>query len=166
MFKPYFTRFAAYNIWANGKLYDAASAVSEADLTRDVGAFFGSLSGTLNHMIVADRVWLRRFLGDGPEERQLNRVITHDLDELRGLRAVEDDRISGFITSRSEADFAASFSYRNIAGHRFTQPLSETLAHFFNHHTHHRGQAHGILTHLTGNAPELDLLYYIRELEG
>ena len=166
MFKPYFRRFAAYNIWANGKLYDAAAAVSEADRTRDVGAFFGSLSGTLNHMIVADRVWLRRFLGDGPEETQLNRVITHDVAELRGLRHAEDSRIAQFIASRSEADLAATFSYRNIAGHEFRQPLSETLAHFFNHHTHHRGQAHGILTHLTGKAPELDLLYYIRELEG
>jgi len=166
MFKPYFRRFAAYNIWANGKLYDAAAAVSEADRTRDVGAFFGSLSGTLNHMIVADRVWLRRFLGDGPEETQLNRVITHDLAELRGLRHAEDTRITDFIASRSEADLAATFTYRNIAGHEFRQPLSETLAHFFNHHTHHRGQAHGILTHLTGKAPELDLLYYIRDLEG
>ncbi|MDF1736147.1 MAG: DinB family protein [Minwuia sp.] len=166
MFKPYFARFAAYNIWANGKLYDAAADVPAADLTRDVGAFFGSLSGTLNHMIVADRVWLRRFLGDGPEESQLNRIITHDLAELRTLRNTEDSRISGFIGSRSEADLAGTFSYRNIAGHAFEQPLSETLAHFFNHHTHHRGQAHGILTHLTGKAPELDLLYYIRDLEG
>lgn len=166
MFKPYFTRFAAYNIWANGKLFDAAATVPEVDRTRDVGAFFGSLSGTLNHMIVADRVWLRRFLGDGPEETQLSRVITHDLAELRSLRDAEDKRINDFIDSRTEADFARTFSYRNIAGHEFSQPLSETLAHFFNHHTHHRGQAHGILTHLTGKAPELDLLYYIRDLEG
>ncbi len=166
MFRPYFERFAAYNIWANAKLYDAAGRMSDTDRNRDVGAFFGSLTGTLNHMIVADRVWLRRFTGSGPEETQLNRIITTDLAGLRDLRNAEDARITGFIAGCSEQDLAGPFSYRNIAGHEFRQPLSETLAHFFNHHAHHRGQAHAILTHLTGTAPELDLLYYIRDLEG
>jgi len=166
MFKPYFERFAAYNIWANRRIYDAAAALPDADRTRDVGAFFGSLSGTLNHIVVADRVWLRRMRGDGPEETRLDRLITHDMTELRALRAAEDARISDFIATRTEADFAGNFSYRNIAGQPFTQPLAETLAHFFNHQTHHRGQAHGIVSHLGGTPPELDLLYCIREQQG
>ncbi len=165
MFKAHFARFAAYNVWANGLLYDAAADVSSEMFTRDAGAFFGSLSGTLNHIIVADRIWLRRIRGDGPEENQLDRLITDDIADLRAARQVEDERITDFVETRQEADFLADVSYHNTSGEAFMQPLNTIMAHFFNHQTHHRGQAHGILTQLAGAAPSIDLLYYIRSLE-
>ncbi len=166
MFKPYFARFAAYNAWANGLIYDATAEVSADQFTGDAGAFFGSLSGTLNHMIVADRIWLRRLRGDGPEETRLDRKITDDLAELRAARRVEDDRIIDYVEAREEADFLADISYRNTSGEPFTQSLDAVMGHFFNHQTHHRGQAHAILTRLTGTAPSIDLLYYMRDLDA
>lgn len=166
MYRPNFVRFAAYNAWANGLIYDAAAEVPQDMFTRDVGAFFGSLSGTLNHIIIADRLWLRRMCGDGPVETRLDRTITDDLSELRAARLAEDARITDLVETRQEADFAADLSYHTTSGEPFTQPLNLVLAHFFNHQTHHRGQAHGILTQLSGSAPSIDLLYFLRSLDG
>ncbi|MDF1720315.1 MAG: DinB family protein [Minwuia sp.] len=165
MFKPYFMRLANYNIWANGLLYDAADQVPKDQQTEDVGAFFGSLSGTLNHIIIADRIWLRRLRGDGPEETQHDRIVSHDMAKLRAARRVEDDRVMDFVGTRQESDYAGTISYRTTSGEPFSQQLDAVLAHFFNHQTHHRGQAHDILTRLTGSAPSIDLLYYIRSLD-
>lgn len=165
MYKPNFAHFAAYNAWANTLIYDAAASVSQDTFTHDIGAFFGSLSGTLNHIIIADRIWLRRMSGDGPVETQLDRRVTNDLAELRAARIAEDARIAEFVETRHEADFAADLSYHTTSGEPFTQPLNLVLAHFFNHQTHHRGQAHGILTQLSVSAPSIDLLYYLRSLD-
>ena len=63
--KQHFMMFAAYNQWANGRIYDAAADLNDAEFERDVGAFFGSMMGTLNHLLVADRVWMKRFSGEG-----------------------------------------------------------------------------------------------------
>ena len=115
------------------------------------GAFFGSLHGTLNHMVVADRVWLRRFTGDGPVQTRLDEILFEDLDRLEEARAAEDERIVGYIDRLSEADLASTFSYRTITQPQdITQPLAPALSHFFNHQTHHRGQAHGLITEIAG----------------
>ena len=72
--KQHFMMFAAYNRWANARIYDAAAALPEEAFKRDVGAFFGSLMGTLNHILVADRIWLKRFTGEGEAPASLDTV--------------------------------------------------------------------------------------------
>jgi uncharacterized damage-inducible protein DinB len=166
MFKPYFEMFALYNRWANERLYDAARTLPEPEFRRSRGAFFGSLSGTLNHLVVADRIWLRRFTGKGPVQTRLDEVLHEELAPLEILRREEDERIIAYIHSLNEADLEATFSYRTITGNMdMTQPLAPALAHFFNHQTHHRGQAHCLLTEAAGNAatPSLDLILFQRE---
>ena len=164
--QSYFAMFAAYNRWANRRLYDAARALPEHDYRADRGAFFGSLHGTLNHMIVADRIWMRRFTGEGPVQTQLDEILFDDFAKMEADRAAMDDRIVGYIDSLSEADIAGTFSYRTIVNPAdITQPLIPALAHFFNHQTHHRGQAHCLVTEIAGNEAmsSLDLLIFQRE---
>jgi uncharacterized damage-inducible protein DinB len=164
--KAHFAMLAGYNRWANRRLYAAAGNLSDADYRANRGAFFGSLHGTLNHLLVADRVWMRRFTGDGPVQTRLDEILFEDLAALERARRNEDDRIAAYIDRLSDADLGRSFTYRTITQPAdVTQPLAPALAHFFNHQTHHRGQAHALVTMAVGNAvmPPLDLILFQRE---
>jgi uncharacterized damage-inducible protein DinB len=155
---------AHYNAWANTRLYDAAASVPDDGYRSDLGAFFGSLHRTLNHLVVTDRIWMKRFTGSGEALAQLDAVPYDDLAELRAAREAEDARIVGWVESLSDADIAATFTYWSITNPReITQPLAPALLHFFNHQTHHRGQAHALLTRLTGDAPSFDLVLFQRQ---
>jgi uncharacterized damage-inducible protein DinB len=159
MLKPHFTQFAAYNRWANRRLYDVAAGLPDDARKRDVGVFFRSLHGTLNHLLVADRVWLRRLTGEGPEPARLNEILYDGFDDLRAAREAEDARVIRFIDGLDEADLAAAFEYRTLGGRAFSQRRCDVLSHLFNHQTHHRGQAHAALTILGVAEPDpLDLL--------
>jgi len=163
--QPHFLMLARYNEWANRRLYDAAATLPDADYRRDRGAFFKSMHGTLNHLLVADRIWMRRFTGAGEAPDRLDAILFETLAALREAREAEDRRITAYVEGLDEARLAGSIRYRRVSTpEEFEQPLAPALAHFFNHQTHHRGQAHGILTGLTGKAPELDLLYFQRTL--
>jgi len=166
MMKLHFTMFALYNRWANERLYDAARALPDDELRKQRGAFFGSLLATLNHLVVGDRVWMRRFTGRGPVQTRLDEILHEQLEPLEVLRRDEDERIIAYVESLTEADLEATITYRTITGPMdITQPLSPALAHFFNHQTHHRGQAHSLVTQAAGNAamPSLDLILFQRE---
>ena len=162
----HFAMFARYNAWANRRLYDAAAKLPDADYRAEKGAFFGSVHRTLNHILVGDRIWMRRFTGEGPTYNALNAVPCEDLASLRKEREAEDKRIIAFVDGLDEARLAMTFTYRTVtAPAEITQPLAPALAHFFNHQTHHRGQVHGLLTALAGQdaAPSLDLILFQRE---
>jgi uncharacterized damage-inducible protein DinB len=161
-----YKNFAGYNAWANGRIYEAAAALSDADYRADRGAFFKSVHGTLNHLLVADRIWMRRFTGEGPSPTQLDEILFEDFSDLREARRAEDARIVGYTAGLQPADLDGLFRYRTIVNPvDIEQPLAPALDHFFNHQTHHRGQVHALLTAMTGNAatPSLDLLIYQRE---
>jgi uncharacterized damage-inducible protein DinB len=157
MLKAHFDQLAAYNRWANRRVYaDAATLPNEAR-TRGAGLFFGSLLGTLNHMLVADYIWMRRFTGEGPQPERLNQVLYEDFDALRAAREAEDERIFAFVTGTD--DYDRVISYQNSTGRTFTQALGPALTHFFNHQAHHRGQVHAGLTIAGIREPQsLDLL--------
>ncbi|WP_460452062.1 DinB family protein [Alsobacter sp. SYSU BS001988] len=161
---PRIRSFAGYNAWANRRLYDAAARLDDADYRADRGAFFRSVHGTLNHLLAADRIWMRRFTGEGDAPKRLD-VILHDrLEDLRRAREAEDARIVAFAQGLTEERLAGSIRYARVTtGEVFAQPLAPALDHFFNHQTHHRGQVHALLTGLGAEAPELDLLFYHRE---
>lgn len=155
---------ARYNAWANGRLYAAAATLPEADYRADRGAFFKSVHGTLNHILVGDRVWMRRFTGTGEAPDRLDAILFDDLPALTAARRTEDGRIIGWLDRLGADDLQATFRYHTITNPTtIEQPLAPALDHFFNHQTHHRGQAHCLLTMLAGDAPALDLILFQRE---
>ena len=157
--KACFEQRAAYNRWANARLYEAALNVSDADYRRDVGAFFKSLHGTLNHLLLTDRLWLKRLTGEGEHPNRLNAIIYEDRRALASARADEDDRIVGYVAALDDAALDGLQKYSTTSGKPFEQKRGDILAHLFNHQTHHRGQAHTILSIVTGKEPpSLDLL--------
>ena len=165
--KQHFMMFAAYNAWANQRIYEAASGLTAEEFARDVGAFFKSMRGTLNHLLVADRIWLKRFTGEGDAPAALDTILYLDFAKLRTARKAEDRRLVDWIESRSDKALAGRFTYMTVTDMRtVSQRLAPALAHLFNHQTHHRGQAHTILTVLGRQAPSLDLIQFQRTEEG
>lgn len=161
--KEHFAMMAEYNAWANTRLYRMASQLSDEQYRRDVGAYFENLHGTLNHLLVADRIWLWRLTGTGPAPAPLDTILFDTLPELTAARRAEDERLVRFVESTTNERLGAPFEYQTARG-THTQLLREILAHLFNHQTHHRGQAHGILTAVGVREPDsLDLVWMLRE---
>lgn len=159
--KTHFELFAAYNTWANKKIYDAARALSDSDYRRDEKAFFGSVHATLNHILVADRVWMHRFTGRGETYDKLDLILFEELDALHDARMAEDQRIVDWIETKNASDFDETFTYQPVTTPEpVTSQYAPCVAHFFNHQTHHRGQVHALLTRLSGKAPSIDLIYF------
>jgi uncharacterized damage-inducible protein DinB len=157
MLKAHFDQLAGYNRWANRRIYDDAASLPDEARKRGAGLFFGSVHGTLNHLLVADYIWMRRFTGDGPQPERLNQILYEDFSALRTAREAEDERILGFVTGLQSYD--REIVYQNSSGKTFRQELAPALTHFFNHQAHHRGQVHAGLTIAGIREPaSLDLL--------
>lgn len=162
--KRHILTMANYNAWANARLFEMALGLPDDLYRKDVGAYFGSLHGTLNHLLVADSIWMRRLTGTGDHPARLDAIMFDDLPSLYAARQTVDQRIIAFAQSLSDADLNAIWEYQTIGGVTYRQTRRDTLAHVFNHQTHHRGQAHTILTILGVTEPDsLDLLTMQRE---
>lgn len=144
MLKDHFDQLAAYNRWANRRIYNDAASLPDEVRKRPAGLFFSSVHGTLNYLLVADYVWMRRFTGDGPLPERLNQILFDDFFQLRTAREQEDERIFAFVTGLNGYD--REIVYQNSSGRTFRDQIGHALTHFFNHQTHHRGQVHAGLT--------------------
>jgi uncharacterized damage-inducible protein DinB len=165
--KQHFAMFAAYNRWANDRIYEAAASLSEAEFNQTTGVVFGSVMGTLNHLLVADRIWMKRFTGLGDAPARLDAIVHAALPALRIARRAEDARIVDWIDGLTRDALAGRFTYVTVTDMRtISQRLAPALAHFFNHQTHHRGQAHACLTILGKPSVALDMIYFQRTEEG
>jgi len=162
--KAHFVMMANYNEWANARLFRVAGTLEETLYRKEVGAYFRSLHGTLNHLLVADRIWMRRLTGTGDHPEKLNAILFEDLPSLHAARVEEDRRLITFVQSLDEPAFEEAWDYRTLNRTPQRQRRREILAHLFNHETHHRGHAHAILTVLGVAEPEpLDLLIMLRD---
>jgi uncharacterized damage-inducible protein DinB len=164
--KSRYQMFAGYNAWCNERLYAAAATVPDADYRADRGAFFRSLHGTLNHLLVGDRIWMRRFTGAGAQPPALDAILYDAFEALREARRKEDTLISRYIDRLREDDLRGTLRYKTVVRPQvIEQALAPALDHFFNHQTHHRGQAHALLSSIIGSdaTPGFDLIIYQRE---
>ncbi len=160
---------AEYNAWMNGKLYEAVARLPAEEIVRERGAFFGSILGTLNHLAVADTIWLKRLaehparhaalepLRGTPMPQRLDEPLSEDFSGLRAQRERMDAVIREWAAALTEADLATPLRYVNLRGQAFVYDTFALLMHFFNHQTHHRGQVHAMLTQAGGKPHDTDL---------
>jgi len=158
----HFQLLAHYNTLANRKLYAACAALDDLERKRIRPAFFKSIHGTLNHILVGDRIWLDRFEGKEVPSTGLDAILYEDFEELRDARILEDERIEACIANFTEAFLTKSIRYRNNQGNIHADPVPLLVAHFFNHQTHHRGQVHDLLNQTAIAPPSLDMHRVIR----
>ena len=162
--KRHFSLMAAYNRWANLRLYDMAVALPDELYRKPIDVYFKSLHGTLNHILTADRIWMYRLERKGDHPDRLNAIIHDDIASLRTARLAEDHRIVSFVDNLDDADFEKQWEYQTLNGTPQRKYVREILAHMFNHQTHHRGQAHAALTVLGVSEPApLDLLIMLNQ---
>ena len=154
----HFRQCATYNRLANERLYAACALLSDPQRRQDLEAFFGSIHGTLNHIMTGDRIWMARFAGETVPSTGLDAILYDDFPELRDARAAEDARIEGFFATVDAGFLDRPIVYVNNEGRRFSDPATVLVPHLFNHQTHHRGQVHAMITRLDrGLAPVLDM---------
>jgi uncharacterized damage-inducible protein DinB len=175
MQKASFQLMAQYNQWMNQRLYSCAAPLSADQLAEDRGAFFRSILGTLNHIMVGDLLWLKRFASHPSGFKSLQPLLTRSnpeslgsilydtIDELRPEREKLDTQILSFSKELSDKDLESELEYKNTKGELFTNNFSFLIQHFFNHQTHHRGQLSTLFNQLNIDIGETDLLVMIRE---
>ena len=158
----HFRMLAVYNRLANRRLYDTCARLTDGKREQRRPAFFGSIHGTLNHILVGDRIWLARFSREEVPSTGLDTILYQRFAELREAREREDARIEEFIAGIDEEFLSVTIRYENNEGRTLEDPVDLLLPHFFNHGTHHRGQVHDMLSQTNVPPPVLDLHRVIR----
>lgn len=168
--KTNFELMAAYNRWINEKLYASVATLNKEEIARDRGAFFGSILGTLNHILVADTIWLQRFaehpqgftslaaIRNVRKPNSLAEIRYADIAALAAARASMDQMILAFSHELTDDILGSALAYANTKGEHFHRQLGHLVQHFFNHQTHHRGQVSVLLNQIGIDIGVTDLL--------
>jgi uncharacterized damage-inducible protein DinB len=156
----YVTVMAGYNRRMNERIYASAARLPDEARRSDQGAFFGSIHGTLCHLLWADRIWMSRF--DGWEKPAValrdSPGLVKAFEDLRAMRGEADRRIEEWAGRVRPEDLAGDLTWFSGAANRMmTADRGGLLVHFFNHQTHHRGQIHALLTRLGEQTGDTDL---------
>ena len=157
-----FQMLARYNAGANARLYEACAQLDDIERTRVRQAYFKSIHGTLNHILVGDRIWLARFEGREVPSTGLDAILYDNFAELCAARIAEDQRIAAMTAGLTEEFLTRLITYVNNQGRTLTDPVDLLITHFFNHQTHHRGQVHALLSQTEIAPPVLDLHRILR----
>lgn len=169
--------FAEYNRLMNQRQYAAAAKLSKEELCEDKGAFFKSVLGTLNHILVGDIIWLKRFaahpscskalsyISELDKPAALSDVLFTDLGELGAEREKVDEIIVNWIAQLSDKELGECISYSSMAGKPFSKPLLSLINHLFLHQVHHRGQVTTLLSQCGVDFGETDMIEIISECD-
>jgi uncharacterized damage-inducible protein DinB len=161
--RAHLATLARYNLWATRRLAERVAALPEADYRRDAGLFFRSVHGTLNHLLVAEHhVWFPRFAEGRSPRLRLDDELEHDRARLAERLEAGARRWPAFVAALGPERLAGTLSYVSTAGVPTALPFAATLAHVFNHGSHHRGQLSAALTAMGQPPPELDLVLMLQ----
>lgn len=146
------TRFqlmAEYNRWMNQKLYAVCANIPDEKRKADLGAFFRSIHGTLNHILWGDRIWLWRFTGERFVFGKMGEDVYADFETLRGEREKTDEFILDWAKNLREDWLAGPFEFTSVQdGSTRHGPAWIFVTQLFNHQTHHRGQVTTLIKQL------------------
>jgi uncharacterized damage-inducible protein DinB len=150
---------ASYNHWMNDRLYSLCAEIPDDERKHDRGAFFGSIHGTLNHLLLADKVWLGRFEGQPFQVQSLDQELYENFVELRAEREVTDRHIETWAAGLTEEKLASQFQFSSITRPGLREcELWVVVLHLFNHQTHHRGQLTTLLSQMGKDYGITDLI--------
>ena len=152
----------SYGSWATARMCRAAKALTDEQREAVAASSFPSLTATLAHLVSAEWIWLRRWLGDSPTslpswaEGPTFQAITAQ------LAAVEAERAT-WMAPLTDADLRRVISYHALDGHPYAHPLEKLMRHVVNHSTYHRGQMATQLRQLGQTPPNTDFIRFVRE---
>ena len=147
--RSYSSMMAAYNAWMNESLYRAAGELTDEQRCRDMGAFFGSIHATLNHILVGDQAWMQRFLGEPVTMKSAQDQPYADFNALWNARRQLDQKISDWADAIDDTSGNSVLNFHSVVYQRDRSlAVWAGIVHMFNHQTHHRGQVTTLLKQL------------------
>jgi uncharacterized damage-inducible protein DinB len=161
---------ARYNTWMNERLYALAATLSDTERRADRGAFFRSIHGTFNHLLLVERVWLHRLTGDAAlstscdasghpiRVRTLDQELYADFEVLRHEQATTDAHVERWTDGLDPTVIAGPIRYRSTDGTEREHPYWQAVTHLFNHQTHHRGQLTTLFSQIGHDPGVTDLI--------
>lgn len=162
--KSHFVVLADYQHWANEVMFGALDHLQDEVLSSDQGLFFHSIHHTVDHMLLVSQVWLARLQGESPNANY--RVIHHpEWRELKQALRKETRKLQSWLEAQSDAFYGAEFEFSGADGKRHKMWVREALTHVFTHYAHHRGQVSAVITRVAGPCPEMDFVFYRREMD-
>lgn len=151
-----------YNDWANQRILNAAAQIADEQFLAPAAFSHGGLRGALTHILFAEWVWRKRWLGESPAKR----IEPEEFPNLVSLRArwrEEQKALSSFLTSLTDEKLNAPFQYKNARGEPLENILWHVMAHLVNHGTQHRGEAAAMLTEFGRSPGDIDFIVFLRE---
>lgn len=154
----YARTMAAYNQWMNRKILTICATLTDVQRKEDKGAFFKSIHGTLNHILLADKIWMGRFLDEPFQVDSLAQELYADFDALCIARDQQDQSILAWVAGLQVDHFGETLNYLPATSSvPKSLPMWLAVTHFFNHQTHHRGQVTALLSQLGKDPGVTDL---------
>lgn len=138
MNKSYFLELAQYNIWANQKMTDWLSQISEEQWSQKLIGSFDSIESTAIHTAGSEKIWFERL------NYQANPFLTLTFkgskNDLIEIWRNASENLKNYVCNTSEEDLMESFPYKSLKNKDFSRVKYQAVAHVFNHSTYHRGQ--------------------------
>ena len=159
-----FQLFSNFNKWTNNKIITFCKKLTENEYKKDRKAFFSSIHGTLNHLLVVDRAFTSRIEGRKYDLKNLNQILYENLFQLEGARIKEDNNLIDLVNNLSEESINKEITYQNFEAKKTTCTINMMLITMFNHQTHHRGQVHNMLSQAGMKPPQIDIPDFITYL--
>jgi len=153
-----FQLLANFNTWANTKIFSACKELDEAGYKKNRKAFFSSIHGTLNHLLVVDRAYISRIEGKDHGLKDLDQILFESLRQLEEARIKEDKRLVDLVNNLSKESIHKEITYKGFETGNTTYTINMILLTLFNHQTHHRGQIHNMLSQADIKPPQIDII--------
>ena len=148
-YSNYFDSLSKYNIWMNQKLYTVCDSINDDVRKKDMGAFFGSIHRTLDHILYGDKAWLERLRDRSFTPRNIGETLHEEWGALKTERFAIDQEIDAWIQTLTEESLGSIFTFTsNVDKKERSIPTRILVQHLFNHQTHHRGQLTVLLSQL------------------
>ena len=156
-----FQLLANFNTWANTKIFSACKELDDTEYKKDRKAFFSSIHGTLNHLLVVDRAYIFHIERKDHGLKSLDQILYENLFQLEEARIKEDKRLVDLVNNLSEESIHKEITYNGFETGKTTHTINIILLSMFNHQTHHRGQIHNMLSQAGIKPPQIDIPDFI-----
>ena len=157
-----FQLLANFNAWANMKIFSSCKELDDTEYKKDRKAFFSSIHGTLNHLLVVDRAYISRIEGKDHGLKSLDQILYENLFQLEEARIKEDKHLVDLVNNLSKESINKEITYKGFEMDNQTYTINLVLITLFNHQTHHRGQIHNMLSQAGIRPPQIDILDFIK----
>ena len=157
-----FQLLANFNKWTNEKIITSCKKLTETEYKKDRGAFFSSIHGTLNHLLVVDRAYIFHIEGKDHGLKSLDQILYENLFQLEEARIKEDKRLVDLVNNLSGESIHKEITYKGFETGNQTYAINLVLITLFNHQTHHRGQIHNMLSQAGVKPPQIDIPDFVK----